>query len=48
MEKLGAALARETPAEATTGAAAHVHYRIERQAWLEGGRALADPAQRKD
>jgi RimJ/RimL family protein N-acetyltransferase len=50
MEKLGATLARETPANAATGAAAHVHYRIERQAWLDGLGELggrADPARRK-
>ena len=43
MEKLGATIARETPADAATGAAAHVHYRIERQAWLEGAGARAGP-----
>lgn len=34
MEKLGATLARETPADPATGAAAHVHYRITRAQWL--------------
>jgi RimJ/RimL family protein N-acetyltransferase len=33
MEKLGATLARHTPADAVTGLAAHVHYRIDRAAW---------------
>lgn len=36
MEKLGGILARETPADPVTGAAAHVHYRIDRTAWAEG------------
>lgn len=35
MEKLGGILARETPADPVTGAAAHVHYRIDRTAWAE-------------
>ncbi|MFM7532398.1 MAG: GNAT family N-acetyltransferase [Rubrivivax sp.] len=41
MEKLGGTLARETPADPLTGAAAHVHYRIERAAWLGGLAARA-------
>jgi RimJ/RimL family protein N-acetyltransferase len=47
MEKLGATLARETPANAATGATAHVHYGIERQAWLDGLGGQVDPATRK-
>ena len=37
MEKLGATLARHTPADPVTGAAAHVHYRIDRDAWTSAG-----------
>ena len=48
MEKLGATLARETPGDAATGAAAHVHYRIDRQAWLEGAGRPDEPPYRKD
>ena len=36
LEKLGANLARHTPADPITGAAAHVHYRIDRSAWVAG------------
>ena len=47
MEKLGATIARTSPADPVKGTAAHVHYRIDRSAWLERGSDRGIPATRK-
>lgn len=41
MEKLGATIARSSPADPVKGTAAHVHYRIERSAWLDEAAAVS-------
>ena len=44
MEKLGATIARTSPADPARGTAAHVHYRIERSSWLDEARAVSSSA----